>query len=94
MGCAYLVLHGLLAILLPPSHAAWSAFCIVVAEVAAIFACLYTARSSGMPSRILWRLLALSVFFLAVAVSLDMYAEFMGIATTLSPGIQILCYTH
>ena len=93
VGCAYLVVHGLLALLLPESQEAWSTLCIVLAELAALFACLYTARSSGTPSRTLWRLLALSIFFHAIAMSMDMYAEYMGIAMTLSPGIQILCST-
>jgi diguanylate cyclase (GGDEF)-like protein len=76
---AFLVLHGLLAILLPQRLTPLSTLCIVLAELAALAACLLTAQNTGSPARVLWRLVALSILLHSIAISVDLITEIMGI---------------
>ena len=88
---ASLVLHGFLAFLLPARLTPYSTLCIVLAELAALCACLQTSRRAGSPSRALWWMLALSILLAATAMSMDMLAEIMGVTEPNPvPGLQVL----
>ena len=88
---AYLVIHGLIAVLFPPRLAPISTLCIIVAELAAVWACLKTSRTAASPERVLWLLMALSILLNATAMSLDMLTEAMEITKSNPiPGLQVL----
>ena len=90
----YLVLHALIATLLPDRLAPLSTLCIVLAELAAMALCAQTALGSGKPVRMLWWLLALAILLHATAMSLDFRAEVLGItANNFVPGLQVLLGT-
>ncbi|HEY0306791.1 MAG TPA: GGDEF domain-containing protein, partial [Acidobacteriaceae bacterium] len=85
-----LILHGAIAIWLPPHLDFLSTVYIVLVELAAIFACLHTARTAGNPSRYLWRLVALAISLHAIAMSMDARAEFLGTMDNPAPGLHVL----
>ena len=91
---AFFVFHGLVAVGVPGRLAPLSTLCIVVAELAALWACLRTGWKAGGQEKLLWRLLALSILLHATAMSLDMLAETFGV-TVLSPipGLQVFFST-
>jgi diguanylate cyclase (GGDEF)-like protein len=86
----YLLVHGLAACLLPESFSPLSTLGVVIAELAAVSACLTVAGKTAGQSRMLWCLLALSILLHATAMSLDMIAEWQGKAATLAPALQVL----
>jgi diguanylate cyclase (GGDEF)-like protein len=82
--------HGLIATLLPAQLAPLSTLCIVLAEAAAIYACLRATRTAGDAMRTRWWLLAFSVLLNASAMTLDMGSEALGIQVTNAvPGLQV-----
>jgi diguanylate cyclase (GGDEF)-like protein len=88
---AFLVLHGLLALLLPQKLEPLSTLCIVLAELAALIACLLTAQKTNPPARVLWRLMALSILLHSIAISADMITETLGIdGSNPAPVFQVL----
>jgi len=90
----FLILHGFLAVLLPTKLTPYSTLCIVLAQLAALYACLRASRSAGSPWRTLWWLLAFSILFAATSASLDLRAEIMNITeSNPAPGLQILLST-
>ena len=89
----YLLVHGLAGSLLPEFFSPLSTLGIVIAELAAVSACLTVAGKTPGQSRILWCLLALSILLHATAMSLDMIAEWHGKAATLAPALQVLLGT-
>jgi diguanylate cyclase (GGDEF)-like protein len=87
----YLVLHALVATLLPDRLAPLSTLCIVLAELAAIATCAQTALGSGKPVRTLWWLLVPAILLHATAMGLDFRAEALGVTeTNFVPGLQVL----
>jgi diguanylate cyclase (GGDEF)-like protein len=88
---AFFVVHGLLAVLLPPRLAPLSTLCIVLAELAALCACLVASQTAGSAARVLWRLMALSILLHAIAMGTDLITETMGIrGATPAPWFQVL----
>jgi diguanylate cyclase (GGDEF)-like protein len=91
-GC--LVLHGAFALLLPERYTPISTLGIVLAQFAAISACLYTARHTGYPWRTLWWLLAFASALSAAGMTADFRAEVMGTTgMDVAPGLQVLLST-
>ena len=91
---AYLALHALVATALPLRLEWLSTLGIVLAEVAAIFASLLAAKSSGAAARTLWALLSFSILLHATAMSLDLRAEILGVTEgNPVPGPQIFFST-
>lgn len=94
LALAFFLLHGVAAIALPLRLAPLSTLCVILAEVAAILACLYAARKAGGPVRILWWLLALAALLTAIANMLDMATTAMGIAVSNhAPAVPIFLST-
>jgi diguanylate cyclase (GGDEF)-like protein len=94
LAIAFLALHALVATLLPERLAPLSTLCIVLAELAAVTACLRTSREASKPVRGLWWLLAAGTLLHATAMSLDMIAEVIGSsAANPVPGMQVLLAT-
>jgi diguanylate cyclase (GGDEF)-like protein len=91
---AWLLLHGLVATLLPIHFAPISTLCIVLAELAAIYACIGTSQLAGRAMRTRWWLLAIAILYHAIAMLLNMRTELLG-ATESDPvpGLQILFST-
>jgi diguanylate cyclase (GGDEF)-like protein len=88
---AYLIFHGLVAVLVPPRLAPFSTLCIVIAELAALWACLQTSRTAASPEGVLWLLTAFSILLHATAMSMDMLTEVMGVTKSSPiPGLQVL----
>jgi diguanylate cyclase (GGDEF)-like protein len=91
-GC--LVLHGAFALLLPERLTPISTLGIVLAQVAAISACLYTARHASYPWRTLWWLLAFASALSAAGMTADFRAEVMGTTgMDVAPRLQMLLST-
>jgi diguanylate cyclase (GGDEF)-like protein len=91
-GC--LVLHGAFALLLPERLTSISTLGIVLAQFAAISACLYTARHASYPWRTMWWLLAFAIALSAAGMTADFRAEVMGTTgMNIAPGLQMLLFT-
>ena len=91
-GC--LVLHGAFALLLPERLTPISTLGIVLAQFAAISACLCTARRASYPWRSLWWLLAFASALSAAGMTADFRAEVMGTTgADVAPGLQMLLST-
>jgi len=75
----YLLLHGVLAVVLPERLTPLSTLGIVFAELATIGVCLYTAQRTEYPWRMLWWLLAIATAFSAAGMTADFRAEVLGV---------------
>ncbi len=87
-------MHGLVATLLPLRLAPVSTLCIVLAELAAIYACIRTSHMAGRAMRTRWWLLAIAILYHAIAMLLQIRSEIIGAAESNPvPGLQILFAT-
>jgi diguanylate cyclase (GGDEF)-like protein len=87
---AYLLVHGIVATCLPHWLDPLSTIFIVLAELAALAVSLLAAKSVSSSVRMLWLLLACSILFHSIAMSLDAMAEITGAPVfNYVPGFQI-----
>ncbi len=94
LAAAWLLVHGLVATLLPRSFAPVSTLFIVLAELAAIYACVQTSHMAGRSMRTRWWLLAFGILFHAIAMILNLRTELIGaVESNPIPGLQILFST-
>lgn len=78
LAALFLFFHGVVSTCLPERMDPLSTLCIVLAELAAIMAALLVSRTVESPTRILWWLLAASIGFHAIEMTLDAITEAAG----------------
>jgi len=88
----YLVLHLLVSTCLPERLAPLSTLFIILAQIAVIVAAWRVSRKLDSSIRLLWWLLAASVGFHAMAMSLDLFSEaFQLPVQNYVPGLSVYC---
>jgi hypothetical protein len=91
---AYMTVELLLVTLLPGQFAWVGVSWVVLAELAASYACFREARKAQHEGRVLWRLMAFSILLAPLSAFLLIWLELRGTAAgVLFPGLMMLLNT-